>query len=302
MTEIDLSGPNRQIGSMLSGEEVENLREAINWLRKHRGFRMNEIALQCDIPEHSVRNFAYRKSNRPDSAILGKFYKFVAGNRELLPEGFFAANQDVASDLPDESLGRIARFDIIKMELPISEGDLKRVFDRYSGYYLCFRRSHRRESVAVSWLHILPFNPGAKTPRWGLPFPRFTLYVEHPDQFDPGAIRSYIVIGYGFSRSGRIYLTGQHDGKLQHFILNEPALPKYTYLEGLYLATAAENKKPFAAQVVCQFLGSNERRRDWSDKIGIFSRDDFDKRFENADIILRASGNTDLLLAGTDHA
>ena len=49
MAEMDLSEADRPVGSMLSGEEVERLREAISWLRKHRGFRMKEIALQCDI-------------------------------------------------------------------------------------------------------------------------------------------------------------------------------------------------------------------------------------------------------------
>ena len=101
MAEMDLSGSDRQIGSMLSGDEVERLREAINWLRKHRGFRMNEIALECDIPEHTVRNFAYRKSKRPDSAVLGKIYKYFVGNRELLPEGFFGPSREPISEPPN---------------------------------------------------------------------------------------------------------------------------------------------------------------------------------------------------------
>ena len=75
MPEIDISGPDRQIGSMLSGEEVEKLREAINWIRRHRGLRLKEIAQDCDATDHTVRNFAYRKSVRPDSAFLGRLYK-----------------------------------------------------------------------------------------------------------------------------------------------------------------------------------------------------------------------------------
>jgi hypothetical protein len=298
MAEIDLSESDRQIGAMLSGEDVERLREAINWLRKHRGFRMNEIALQCDIPEHSVRNFAYRKSNRPDSTILGKFYKYFVGNRELFPEEFFASDREQTSEPPDSFLRRIARFDVIKVELPISESDLKRVFDRYSGYYLCFRRSYRPETMSVSWLHILPLSPNVKTPRWGLPLPRFTLLTEFLDPFDSGTMQSYVTLGYGFSRSGRIYLTGQHDGNLQHFILNEPPAPKYTYIQGLYLATSAEDREPFAARVVCQYLGGKAVRRKWSDRIGLFPNDQFNKHFENASVIMRAIGDSDLLVAG----
>jgi hypothetical protein len=115
-------------------------------------------------------------------------------------------------------------------------------------------------------------------------------------------MQSYVTLGYGFSRNGRIYLTGQHDGNLENFILNEPPILKYTYLQGLCLATSPEDREPFAARVVCQYLGDNVVRRDWSDKIGIFSRDEFNERFENADIILGAIGDSDLLSVGNDGA
>lgn len=300
MPEMDLTAPDRHIGLMLSGEEVEKLRDAINWLREHRGFRMKDIAVQCGIPEHTARNFASRKSVRPDGTILGRLYKHFVGNRELLPEGFFAPDQTSISEPPNGFLGRIARFDLIKMELPISESDLRRVYDRYTGYYLCFRRSYRRQSMLVSWLHIWPLSPKTKPSRGGLPLPRFTLFTEYPDRFDPGTTRSYVTLGYGFSRSGRIYLVGQHDGNLQNFILNEPLAPKYAYIQGLYLATTAEDKKSFAARVVCQYLGGNVDRHKWSDRIGIFSHDRFDKLFENASVIMRAIGDNDLLVAGNN--
>ena len=297
MSKLDLTAPDRQIGSMLSGEEVEKLRAAINWLREHRGFRVKDIAVQCEIPEHTARNFAGGKSIRPDGAILGKLYKYFVGSRELLPEGFFAPDQ-TTSEAPNGFPGRIARFDIIKMELPISESDLRRVYDRYTGYYLCFRRSYRPHTMLVSWLHVLPLSPKTKLARGGLPLPRFTQLTEYPDQFDPGTTRSFVTLGYGFSRSGRIYLIGQHDGNLQNFILNEPSAPKFTYIQGLYLATSAEDKESFAARVVCQYLGGNVDRHKWRDHIGIFSQDQFDKLFENASVIMRAIGDSDLLVAG----
>ena len=37
MDEFDSTRPVRDIGAMLSGEEVERLREAIGWLRRERG-------------------------------------------------------------------------------------------------------------------------------------------------------------------------------------------------------------------------------------------------------------------------
>ena len=120
MPDIDISGPDRQVGSLLSGEEVERLREAINWIRRHRGLRLKEIALDCDAPEHTVRNFAYRKSVRPDSAFLGRLYKYIVNNHELLPDGYLAG-QDEAQATAESVLGRPASIDLIRMTGTLSE-------------------------------------------------------------------------------------------------------------------------------------------------------------------------------------
>ena len=193
MSEVDHSRPDREVGSMLSGDEVERLREAIGWLRGQRGLRLKDIALGCAAAEHTVRNFAYRKSVRPDNAFLGKLYKFIAGREELLPDDFLAKGKEARPHGRDEIIGRLGRFDLVRMELPITEDDLRRVFDRYSGYYLCFRQSHRPAMVSVSWLHILPLNPNLDIAKVGLPLPRFTLFIEYPDAIDPEAGRSYII-------------------------------------------------------------------------------------------------------------
>ena len=47
--EIDPSLPDRHVGSMLSGEEVERLRQAIGWLRENRGLRLKDLALGCIV-------------------------------------------------------------------------------------------------------------------------------------------------------------------------------------------------------------------------------------------------------------
>ena len=297
MAEIDLSGPDRQVGALLSGEEVERLRDAINWVRQHRGLRMKEIALDSDIPEHTIRNFAYRKSVRPDSACLGRLHKYFVSNRELLPEGFFAAGEEAIADIGEGLFGRLARFDLVKMELPISESDLKRVYDRYSGYYLCFRRSQRPSCFSVSWLHILPLRPTGKISRWGLPLPRFTIFIKYPDPLDPATMHSYIIVGYAVSRNGQLYLFGQHDGELKFFVLSEPGITKYTYIQGICLLTSALGKQPFGARLVCQSLGPEADRDAWSERIGVFSQDQFQSLFDNAEVIERALGDSGVLFA-----
>lgn len=290
MPDIDISGPDRQIGSLLSGEEVERLREAINWVRRHRGLRMKEVALDCDAPEHTVRNFAYRKSIRPDSAFLGRLYKYFVNNRELLPEAFFSGESESDSAPQEGVLGKLARYDLIKMELPISETDVRRVYDRYTGYYLCFRDSYHPDMTSVSWLHILPLRPNIKVSRWGLPLPRFTVFIRYPDPVDSTSSYSYVIIGYAISRNGCIYLTGQHDGELNHLILNEPTTSKYTYIQGISLLTSAEDRRPFASRVVLQHLGPDVSRDDYSDMIGVFPRDQFEGLFENGNAVLRVLG------------
>jgi len=176
----DANGPrsHRENGSMLSGEEVERLREAIGWLRGQRGLRLKDIALGCDAAEHTVRNFAYRKSIRPDNAFLGKLHRFIAGREGLLPDDLFADNKDVRPRGREEFTGRLGRFELVRMELPITKDDLNRVYDRFSGFYLCFRRSYRPGKVSVSWLHILPLNPNLDVATEGLPLPRVTLFIE----------------------------------------------------------------------------------------------------------------------------
>lgn len=296
MAEIDLSEPDPHVGSMLSGAEVEKLHEAINWLRKHRGFRMKEIALQCDVPEHTVRNFAYRKSNRPENSVLGRLYKFMVTNRELLPDEFLAIDRDLLSQSADR-VGRLPDDSIKKKILPVSEADLKRVYDRYTGYYLCYRRSQRPGKMSVSWLHIMPLTGNVKAFKGNLPLPRFTLFAKYSDRIDPEKTQSYITIGYVISRHGRIYVTGHHDGALQHFILNEPTVSKFSYLPGLCLLTSADGTSPFSARVVCQYLGSNTERLDWEDKIGVFTDKAFNKNFENAEVVMRAIGDSEVLIA-----
>jgi len=289
--EIDISGPDRQVGSLLNGDDVEKLREAINWIRHHRGYRLKEIAQDCGAPDHTVRNFAYRKSVRPDGAVLGRLYKFVVTNRELLPDNYFEGHGHDQSTALKSYLGQPASIDLIKMRGAISETDLKRIYDRYSGYYLCFRQSHRRDTMSVSWLHILPLARKVVPGQESLPLPRFTLFVTYPEAFDLGPTQSYVVVGYGFSHSGRIYLTGQHDGKLQHFILDEAPTRRFTYLQGLFLGASEEDRQPIAAHVVCQYLGGNVSRSHWQDHVGIFSSSKFKDVFDNAEIVMKAIGD-----------
>ncbi|MFQ5958310.1 MAG: hypothetical protein ACE5LF_02975 [Alphaproteobacteria bacterium] len=297
MFHIDVSRPDRDVGSTLSGAEVERLREALNWVRKNRGVRLTEIAAGCDVPEHTVRNFAYRKSNRPDNAFLGRLCKYFAEDREILPESFFLDPRETRPQTPRDLLGRLAQFDLIRLELPITEDDLKRVFDRYSGYYLCFRRSYRPARMSVSWLHIRPLSPSLDITREGLPLPRFTLFIEYHDRFDPDMTRSYIIVGYTISRNGHLFFIGHHDGELQYLTLNEPSIRKFNYLQGLCLLTSTGDRQPFSTRLVCQYLGREASRPAWEEKIGVFPDDDFDSLFDNADVVKRALGDEGVLVA-----
>ena len=289
MIDLDPTRPDRQIGAMLDIAAVERLRDAVQWVREHRGLKLKDIAASCGAAEHTVRNFAYRKSNRPDNAVLGKLSKYFLANAELLPQGYFAA----ANGAEAEETARPARRELVrllKMELPIAESDLRRVFDRYCGYYLCFRNTHRPDAIAVSWLHILPLGRGHDDGGESLPLPRFTLFTNYRDRFDPLTNRSHIVVGYVFSRHGRLYFTGHYDGELKHLVLDEPETARFSYLQGLGLLTAPDDRTPFTTRIVCQYLGAEAAREQWEDRIGEIDREEFGRRFDNADIVTRALG------------
>ena len=293
--DMDFSRADRDVGAMLSGAEVERLREAVNFVRSNRGLRLKDLARGCDAAEHTVRNFAYGKSVRPDNVFLGRLMKYVASNRELFPDDFGAQAAAQPPQSREGGIGRLARLDLIRMQLPITEGDVQRVFDRYSGYYLALRRSHRPGRMSVSWLHILPLNPNLDVSVESLPIPRFTLFIKYVDQFDRHLARNHIIAGYAHSRNGRIFLLGHHDGELQTITLNEPSSRHFTYMQGLSLLTAADDKEPFSTRIVCQYLGLDVARDSWEDKIGVFDDSDFAALFDNADIVTRALGDDDVM-------
>ncbi len=297
MGQIDFSRPDRDVGAMLSGAEVERLRETLNWIRRNRGVRLTEIADGCDAPEHTVRNFAYRKSKRPDNAFLGRLCKYFARDSEFHSESLLLDADDARPETTRNHIGRLAQFDLIRLELPITEDDLKRVFDRYSGYYLCFRRSVRPARMSVSWLHIRPLNPKLDITKEGLPLPRFTLFIKHHDRFDPEMTRSYIIVGYTISRNGHIFFIGHHDGELQYLTLNEPSIRKFSYLQGLCLLTSAGAKQPFSTRIVCQYLGREASRPEWEEKIGVFPDAEFASLFSNADVVKRTLVDESVLVS-----
>ena len=86
MQDIDPSQDHRSVGSMLSGEDVEQLRQSVLWACQNRGLRYREIADECGSPEHTVRNFANEKSMRPDNAFLGRLHKYFTENKHLLSD------------------------------------------------------------------------------------------------------------------------------------------------------------------------------------------------------------------------
>ena len=95
----------------------------------------------------------------------------------------------------------------------------------------------------------------------------------------------------------RSFFTGAHDGDLKFMILKEPPLAKITYLEGLCLLTSIDEGNPFAARIVCQYLGSAASRDSRRERTGLFTFDVFRQNFKNAAAIERALGDPSLLLS-----
>ena len=279
MDRIDPSLSDREIGSKLSADDVEALRSMLHVARERFGMRYREIAEESGVPEYSLRNFASRKSVRPDNAILGRLYRFWRAHPHLRPEP------------PDDSAVTHAPIERIRSILPVSNEDVAKVFDWYCGYYLCFRRTYSPSRILVSWLHIIHED---------YPLARFTQLIQYPDPIDQSP-HSYVIIGLAVTRNGRIYLTGHHDAELKHIVLDEPLSRNFSYLPGLCLQTSSDDGEPFATRILCQYLGSTTDRESWKTKIGVFERAEFEALFDNADTIIRSLGEGPVLTVTDTH-
>ena len=122
----------REIGARLSGADVDRLRQAVTWVRTQHGLRMNDIAAAAGVEEHTLRNFVSGKSQRPADVFLGRQDAYFRSNSNLLPADFLA-NEDASSRPQVQGVGKFVRQGDIERLLPISERDLMRIYDRYSG-------------------------------------------------------------------------------------------------------------------------------------------------------------------------
>ena len=287
---------DRQTGAALDQETVERLRGGVVWMQKNRGLRLKDVAVGCDVAEHTVRNFAYGKAARPDNTFLGRLYRYLANYREMIPSEI-VWKLDGASDAATHHRTIVPLFyDMIRAQVQVDEKDLLRVYERYVGYYLCFSRSEHADRLVVSWLHLRALNSTAQSTVGRVPMPRFTLFSRYPDRFDANHADDYVSAGYVMTRHGNIYFTGQRDGELRYMILEEPSIRKFTYLEGLYLGTSVDDGAPFASRVMCQHLGLRASRAAWEHRIGSFAAEEFRLHFDNAELVERVLGAGSLRL------
>lgn len=287
---------DRQTGAALDQQTVELMRRGVIWMQKNRGLRLKDVAVGCDVAEHTVRNFAYGKAARPDNTFLGRLFRYLADYRESMPKELAWRSEVSAGVRARRRAALPMRYESVRLEVQLDKADLIRVYERYAGYYLCFSRGHRADRLVASWLHIRGLNPRAEASGDALLMPRFTLYSRYPDRLDLNRIDDFVVAGYVMTRHGNIFFTGQRDGELRYMILREPSARKFTYLEGLSLVTSVDDREPFAARVMCQHLGLRASRDAWQTRIGLFAPEDFRRQFENADIIERALGAEELQL------
>jgi len=289
---------DRQAGAALDRETVERLRRGVVWMQKNRGLRLKDVAVGCDVAEHTVRNFAYGKAARPDNTFLGRLVRYLEDFRDTIPSELGWQGEPPGAASARRWHAKPLHFETVHNEVPFDRNDLVRIYERYSGYYLCFWRWQRPSRLSVSWLHIRSRNGTAPEDSDELLMPRFTLYSRIPDRIDTGRHDEIIAVGYVTSRRGNIFLAGQHDGEPRYMILREPTVRKFVYLDGLWLATSIDNRVPFATRVVCQYLGVRAPRRPWQNRITLYSEEDFRRQFSNAEVLERVLGGQELRLGG----
>ena len=265
-------------------------------MQKNRRVTLKDVAAGCDVTEHTVRNFAYAKVVRPDNMFLARLVRYLGEFRDIIPSEFVWNTEPLIAASKRRRHATPLRYEIVHSEVPLNENDLLRVYERYTGYYLCFWRSQRANRVSVSWLHIRSPNAAAQLERGELLMPRFTLYSRIPDRLDTSRHDELIAVGYVATRRGNLFLTGQQDGEPRFMIFREPSVRKFAYLEGLCLSTTADDWSPFAARVLCQYLGPHATRATWQKHITLYSEEDLRRQFSNADVVERVLGSQELRL------
>lgn len=284
----------RDIGAGLSGDQIDRLRHVVPWVRSHHRLRMKDIAAAAGVEVHTLRNFVSGKSRRPADLFLGRLNTFFLSNAKLLPDGYPEANA-ASSASEGSSIGRRVWPSAIKRLLPLSERDLMRIHDRYSGGYLCFGLSYNPAKIAIAWMSIRRQRDRSRLRGDEITIPRFTVTMRYPDRIDPKVMHRYSVGGLVTSHSGMLFLLGHHGGDLKYMVLREPRAPSFTYLQGVALLTSVNDRQPFAVRALCQYLGRNASRREWQDRIGVYSRDELPHVIDNAEAVKRAIGESGLL-------
>ncbi|MEX2649471.1 MAG: hypothetical protein WD673_10705 [Alphaproteobacteria bacterium] len=274
-----------EAGLGLDQDQVEELRRLLIWVRGNLGMRLKDIARAIDQPDHTLSNFIRRRSRRPATVFLGRLRAFFAAHPQLLPErSSFDAPRTPRRPAP---VGILARYGLVSLDVPLSIDDVRRVYERYTGYFFCHGiLPAPGDKFLCALLHIRPARAGANYDDADLPLPRFTFTVRVPDSVGARRPKSYVAGGYAISRNGKLFLTGQHDGELQYLVLQEPRGRRFQYLHGLLLTTLLDVGAPAAMRLICQRIAREGRHGAWSPKAGIYGETAFRKTFEDADAII----------------
>jgi hypothetical protein len=287
MTSIVTDGTDENIGLQLDWKQVEELRRLLGWLRGERGLRLKDIARAMDVPAHSLGNFVRHRSRRPANLILGRLYRYLAANRNLLPKNALGAASPGDDATTSASLGILARYGLVKLDLPIGLDDLRRVYDRYTGYYHCFSLvPGPRHRVMCSLLHVRAPRLGANYQDADLPLPRFTFMTPVPNPLNERRAKRYVIVGYVISRNGNIFLTGHYDGELQYLVLKEARDRRFQYLRGVLLTTLLGDGAPAAVRIVCQRLDPEGDRASRGRRVKNYDIAALHKTFDGSDTIL----------------
>ncbi|MGH6719918.1 MAG: hypothetical protein ACREER_11415, partial [Alphaproteobacteria bacterium] len=278
-----------EVGLGLDPAQVEELRQVVAWIRGHRGSRLKDIARAIDQPEHSLSNFIRGRSKRPGNQFLGRLCGYFAAHPELLPDHSSFGRSEKSGRASSGTLGILARYGLVSLDVPISVDDVRRVYERYTGYYLChgvLRANH--QAMICSLLHIRPARRGAAYDAPDLPLARFTFMVRVPDSISPRAAKRYVVVGYAISRNGKLFLTGHHDGELQYLVLREPRERRFQFVEGYLLTTLVGAGSPAPMRMVCERLAAEGDRKEWGRLARTYAPAAYRRAFQHADTIMAA--------------
>lgn len=267
--------PN-DIGKHLGGDEVDELRNAVEALREHGGVSHSKLADGDPSTAATIRRFENGDVERPDAGTLGKIAMAVLKYRQRIPDHkVFHWLWHVAN------VGKRPSERVLERLMPAKATKI----DDYAGDWRVIHRTRSGNDIWVTWkltIETAPFD-GARPAGW------FVMETDYRDFGDPNKMRHRRVEGSVQGSREHLQFVGASDGSMLSMLLDRPPSREFSYLKGLMLGVGFGLRGSYGGRVLARLL------RDDDDAAGTFSAVEGKARMTDFENVRRLIGDQSTL-------